>query len=110
MKNPSPKKTGIAEYKHTTRKKHHSHDISRKEWEQIQRQNLPAFRGLERDEWPIDKILDERINARDHDSLEYRVQWAEHPITKATWAPQWVRNTQEYVWVLGLTGAADTGD
>jgi hypothetical protein len=97
MKSPAPKKTGIAEYKHTTRKKYLTQDVSKKEWARIQKQNLPAFKDLEFGEWPVNKILDERRNLRENNQLEYLVLWEEHPISKATWAPEWVGRARKLV-------------
>src|ERR1700722_17650091 len=90
MKNSARRKTGTPEYKHSTRKKYLAQDVSEKEWAQIQKKNLPAFRGLDYGEWPVDKILNERRLGTENKRLEYLVQWQEHPIKKASWKPEWV--------------------
>src|ERR1700749_2025856 len=97
MKSPAPQKTGIADYKHTTRKKYLTHDVSKKEWARIQKKNLAAFKGLKFGEWPVNKILEERRNTEEHNQLEYLVQWEAHPISKASWAPEWVGSERNLV-------------
>ena len=90
MKNPEPQTTDITKCKRTTLKTYLTRDLSRKEWARIQKKNLEAFRGLPYGDWPVDRILDERHNAKHNHRLEYLVRWEEHPFKRATWAPEWV--------------------
>ena len=90
MKTPPREKTSLAEYKSTKRKKYRKTDVSRKEWDRIQDKKLPKFRDLDYGDWPVDRIVGERVNPARGSRLEYLVRWEQHPLTQAIWKPEWV--------------------
>ncbi|KAJ9604723.1 hypothetical protein H2200_010837 [Cladophialophora chaetospira] len=89
MTTPVPEQPGLAEYKHTKRKK-----TLYSPWRDIPWSEQKAlgkeFKAAGEGRWPVDKILEERINRKENNRLEYRVLWKRHPVTGELWAPEWV--------------------
>ncbi|ETI24231.1 hypothetical protein G647_03600 [Cladophialophora carrionii CBS 160.54] len=89
MTNPVPKQPGIAEYKHTRRK-----SAIYSPWRDVPWDEQQALGGEFKEAgegcWPVEKILEERINRRSNNRTEYLVLWKRHPTTRELWAPQWV--------------------
>jgi hypothetical protein len=91
MTTTTPRKSSSSATYKTARKKIRLREVTRKEWARIQQLQLPKFRKLKYQEWPLDKILDER---RNEGRLEYLVKWEAHPITGELWQDSWCEADQ----------------
>src|ERR1700742_1339762 len=95
MTTPAPEPPGIAEYKHSKRKKTVYSPWRDVPWAE-QKALGGEFKDAGRGRWPVDKILEQRVNPKKKNRVEYQVLWKRHPGTGELWAPEWVRNAGSF--------------